>query len=323
MTKNCFCFSVIYLHRLELHSFENAVACCKLFEEFGLPAAVKECQEYMKQPVEVTIDNAIPLYEMYLDVPERSDIVQQCVDLFSAKTLAVLKSVGFSRAHAKTIAFIFDQPLLNIDSELDLLNILRDFAEMHGALPAHNTDGNDQKFKELVKPALEKIHLMALDPRDIVKSESLVLLLTKDEIAGLLAHKFVAKNPLFKFPVGFSLCNVDRGGCENPQFQDAEDLRFLSPDAGFAYTAEIDSQITETPKITQHSVDWTPSKVSQGKAVEVGETSDEGTMEPGNPIGNSTLDSEAFAGEENTGESFYTKIYSKTAIIFILNFVSD
>ncbi|XP_063707955.1 uncharacterized protein LOC134836700 isoform X1 [Culicoides brevitarsis] len=284
---------VIYLHRLELYSFENAMICSKVFEDFGLAAAVKECQAYLKQPIEITTENAITLFEMNREVPERAETVEECIKLFCFQTHEILKSVGFSRAHASTLAFIFDLPHLTIDSELDLVNALCQFAEMHGALPAHNEDGREDHFKELVRPALEKVHFLALTPKEVVKSAAIRALLSDAEVAGLLATLICPENELYKLPEGFSTATNDRGFAKCPRFADASHETTLP---GFANTAEIDSQLTE--KTAQGSVDWTPSKImAQGDD----ETSGAGTLETGNPIGlNSTQDSSVFAAENET-----------------------
>lgn len=289
---------------MELNSFQTALACSKVFMEFGLPSAVKQCEEYLKHPVNITVDNAISLYEM-----DRPDFVEKCLKYFASNTRQVLESVAFSRARLDTILAIFDLPKLNISSELDLLDVLRNFAEMHGALPSHAIDGNESRFTELVKPALEKVRLMTLTAKDIVSSESVRSLFTNEQILGVLANLIVPENTLFKVPEGVSLCKEYRGEQLDDQscgqFSDFVQSTINESSVEIlANTAEINSQLYETPKSSQqsntqeHSVDWTPNKVQnlQSKS-EVTQTPEN----VGTPIGNSTIDSTVFVEEvDNT-----------------------
>lgn len=299
------------MHRLEIDSVQTALQCAKVFDDFGLTTAVKECEEYLNHPININVENAIALYELNRQCIERSEVIEECLKLFASNTRAVLTSVAFSRARLETILTIFDLPKLSINSETDLLDALRDYAEMHGALPSHTVDGNDGRFTELVKPALAKVRLLTLAPKDLVSNESVRDLFTDQQIICVLANLIVPENPLYKLPEGVSLCKTNRAVVEDEsylQFRDFVETTNGSSVQILADTAQIDSQIYETPKTSvyenrsgqESSVDYTPSKVQGLQKKLSNGTEIAGEADVGTPIGNSTADSSVFVARDDT-----------------------
>lgn len=284
--KNAF-YRVIYLHQLELNSFSTALECCKIFEYFGLPSAVKQCQEYLKQPVKV--ENAITVYEINVDVGGDPVAVQECLKLFASNTREVLKTVAFSRAQLCTILTIFDMPKLNIESEIDLADALHNFAEMHNALPVA---GNEGRFTELVKPALEKIRLLTLTAKALVSSNSIRALYTNEQVLGVLANLIVPDGNMFELPEGISPCKENRfDKLDDASFAQYSELVESTKNESSVEILANTAQI-ETPKTNnqESSIDWTPAKVQNGrKQIDLTETP--GASDVGTPIGNSTADS--------------------------------
>lgn len=308
------------MHSFQIDSIQTAIDCSKLFENFGLPHAVAQCMEYLHHPTVIDANNAITLYEMNLPTKDNNaETVAKCLNVFSTDTRAVLKSVAFSRAHLDTIQTIFDLPKLNIQSELDLLDALCEFAEMHGALPPHNTDGNADRFAELVAPVLSKIRLMTIFPTDIVKSHSVRSLLTDYQILSILVNNITPENSLYKLPGEISTCKTTRNVETNvnlSQFSDADDGSSVQI---LADTAQIDSQICETPKgngtgrNVSVSIDWSSSKIQDVRHKD-------GSAKVGTPNGNSSHDSSIVLIEANSTLGEPNKFFFYRKFVYFLCF---
>lgn len=203
------------MNEFQIESFRTAVVCSKVFQEYGLPVpAVKECFEYMNHPVNLTVQNAITLYEANLMTSMGNPaIIENCLKIFSTDTLGVLYSVAFTKARLETILTIFDLPQLNISSEIKLMEVLWCYAKRHGALPTHNyLYGNDARFEEMVKPALAKIRLLTVPPEELMQSMSLPYLLTDHQVLCIIANPFVPLHlsGFYKVPDEISSCRTSR-----------------------------------------------------------------------------------------------------------------
>uniref|UniRef100_A0A336M9K0 CSON007439 protein n=1 Tax=Culicoides sonorensis TaxID=179676 RepID=A0A336M9K0_CULSO len=288
----------IYLHRFELDSIVTALKCKQIFQEFDIPPAVQQCNLYLSNPSNINCNDAITVFELN---PQNKD----CLEIFANNTRDVLTSVAFSRARLSTILTIFSLPELNIATELDLLDALFQYAQMHGALPGHNTDGNDERFKELVQPAISKIRFMTLNPVDFMGSEAVRALLSDQQIVNIVGNLLVANSEWYPLPK--DICPIKESRIID---NDQSRLRFGDVDMTtessvevLADTAEINSQMSVTPSTpmtsknhNSSSIDWTTSKMqglnmndSNGK--KDNETSEEIIVEPDMPIGSSTMDS--------------------------------
>lgn len=183
------------MHKLDFTNIASLPTYEKVFEEYGLYATAQQCLEQ--------ITGAISVYEATEKTRQNSDILDECLGIFRAHTKNILSSDTFLRAKPETVVDIFALPELSIDSELDLLRALEEYAVQNNALPEHNPGGNQKRFIEMVQPALCHIRFCILTPSDVM-CPAAKSLLSQDEILGILSMLLDPENRMFSYPDRFS-----------------------------------------------------------------------------------------------------------------------
>lgn len=200
-------FRVIYLQRFDLESINSIYAIAKLFEEYGLQSAARECYENTNE--NITTESAISIYEATDESPDNVNIILGCIYVFQTHTRDILASESFCNAKPETVVKIFEQPELCISSELDLLVALECYAGVNNALPEH-VGGNRDRFCDLVQPALCHIRFYTLTPHQLLKCTAAKTLLSKEEFLGVIANLVTIENIIYEYPKDFSHSVVNR-----------------------------------------------------------------------------------------------------------------
>ncbi|KAJ2938389.1 hypothetical protein O0L34_g13313 [Tuta absoluta] len=224
----------IYTDKTIIDDAESAVELYKAAHKYMLDDLEKVCLKILVSGLNP--DNVCHVYE-FACLFDKKELESMCLEMFSEKTLLVLKSSSFKNASAKTVKKIVSLNDLNINGEIDLYNALLEYVNNYkqnynnenlGCSPnmeqkqdnkeTNNEDthsefsrniamnSNIQNFEEtrkILHGIIEEIRFLTMSAADLAKICQNNVLLTKNEWLAIFSNAF-SHNSCLRMPKGFS-----------------------------------------------------------------------------------------------------------------------
>jgi len=206
----------IYTDRINLTSFDQACELCYGAKKYMLPHLVEECTKYLWS--DLYPKNACRAYE-FAKLFEEPILMEKCLNIISNQTQEVLSESSFDDVELSTILTVFDQDVLNIQSELELFTAVTRYANRHnqssGAkVPrldgiAGNPSNEPSNRHPTLRDALMKIRFLTLTPQEFAEGPATSNLLSENEKFAMLMN---ISSPTTNVPMpgGFSTSRVQR-----------------------------------------------------------------------------------------------------------------
>ncbi|KAI5636569.1 BTB/POZ domain-containing protein [Phthorimaea operculella] len=203
----------IYTDNIVLNSYNDA---CNLYRAahyllmFHLKAA---CKAYLVNSI--SAETVLRIYE-FAESYDEKDLMQKCMKVMQKETPSILERVGKSPESPKieTLMKLFVQPDLNVDSEIDLIRAVDRWArqkqqaktyQLDEVEDAQNTAKDSRlndKARLMLRPVLQKIRFLTIDPDDFVQYDMTHLLSTSDLLA--ISYNLLSRQSVLPMPAGFT-----------------------------------------------------------------------------------------------------------------------
>uniref|UniRef100_A0A1B6H096 BTB domain-containing protein n=1 Tax=Cuerna arida TaxID=1464854 RepID=A0A1B6H096_9HEMI len=164
----------IYTDQVEFESCAHACAVYSAATKYLLPYLEEYCIKYLLG--NITANSACELFEFAL-FHDNSEIKDTCLKVFQNDTQGVLKSAGFLESEFSTVLTIFEQPKLELDSELELFQGLKEWTDAE----AGRLGVNVESLSTSVTEALSKIRFLMMTAEEFTGGPALSPLLTSEE----------------------------------------------------------------------------------------------------------------------------------------------
>lgn len=194
-----------------MDTIDKACELCYAAKKYMLPHVVQTCTNFLFK--DLCPKNACRAYE-FAKLFEEPRLMKNCLDLMCSQTMNVLEDPTFEEADVRTIMTIFEQEVLNIDSELSLLLALKRYAERHcpdtqddssaGDGPSEEPSAetqDDQRERMHIREALKRIRFLTLTPQEF--AENSISLMTQAESYAIIMN-ISSRNASVPMPEGFS-----------------------------------------------------------------------------------------------------------------------
>ncbi|XP_063824496.1 BTB/POZ domain-containing protein 3-like [Ostrinia nubilalis] len=162
---------------------------------YQMPHLLKKCCEYISQ--NLTVKNVLQAYSFANDSNDAEDLKKKCETMMRTETKAVLADSSFEEACLDVVVALFSQEVLEIDSELDLLEAADRYAKHISKCDYANKDLS-------IRSILEKIRFLSLTPEEFEKGRASTTILASSEACAILAN-IASDKTTVPFPEGFSL----------------------------------------------------------------------------------------------------------------------
>lgn len=212
----------IYTDRINLTSFDQACELCYGAKKYMLPHLVEECTKYLWS--DLYPKNACRAYE-FAKLFEEPILMEKCLNIISNQTQEVLSESSFDDCELTTILTVFDQDVLNIQSELELFTAMTRYANRYNqtagakvprldgiANVCHEPNARDPKLRD----AIMKIRFLTLTPQEFAEGPAASNLLTESEKFAILMN-ISSPSTTVPMPGGFSTSRVQRLHNRNPR----------------------------------------------------------------------------------------------------------
>lgn len=212
----------IYTDKINLTSFDQACELCYGAKKYMLPHLVEECTKYLWS--DLYPKNACRAYE-FAKLFEEPILMEKCLNIISNQTQEVLSESSFDDVELSTILTVFDQDVLNIQSELELFTAITRYANRHNqtagakvprldgiANASHESNSRDPKLRD----ALMKIRFLTLTPQEFAEGPAASNLLNESEKFSILMN-ISSPSTTVSMPPGFSTSRIHRLHNVNPR----------------------------------------------------------------------------------------------------------
>ncbi|KAF5300321.1 hypothetical protein FQA39_LY11178 [Lamprigera yunnana] len=230
----------IYTDKINLTSFDQACELCYGAKKYMLPHLVEECTKYLWS--DLYPKNACRAYE-FAKLFEEPILMEKClnvsfdvlyciilylIQIISNQTQEVLSESSFDDVELSTILTVFDQEVLNVQSELELFTAITRYANRHNqsagakvprldgiASVSHESNNQDPQLRD----ALMKIRFLTLTPQEFAEGPAASNLLTESEKFAILMN-ISSLSTTVPVPAGFSTSRTRRLQNRNPRQYD-------------------------------------------------------------------------------------------------------
>lgn len=158
-------------------------------------------------------------------------------------------------------------------SELELLAALALYAKHNKALPSHcSTEDaenvNQEKFNASIWPALQMIRFAAVSTRDFLHFPEIKLLLTPQQILGIVCEQIDRNISTFSLPEGFSIETVSRGMSENRPVRSIRSN--LSSYSGHSGRTDMISEFSQPTSDIANGINPNTDQIANSTGVNIG-----------------------------------------------------
>ncbi|KAF2883941.1 hypothetical protein ILUMI_22233 [Ignelater luminosus] len=203
----------IYTDRINLTSFDQACELCYGAKKYMLPHLVEECTKYLWS--DLYPKNACRAYE-FAKLFEEPILMEKCLNIISNQTQEVLSESSFDDVELSTILTVFDQDVLNVQSELELFTAVTRYANRHNQCAAGNPSNEASTRHPTLRDAIMKIRFLTLSPQEFAEGPATSNLLTEPEKFAILMN-ISSPSTTVPMPGGFSTSRVRRLQNRNPR----------------------------------------------------------------------------------------------------------
>lgn len=188
----------IQWEEIDLQDVSEAFVLIELSRKYEIPDLEDICQQFLGNNCDPK--NACVIFEQAKQL-EINGLVDKALTVIKAQTQKVFGSPAILNSKLDTIMTILDQDTLSIDSEMEVFEMVREYAA-HNGLKV-DIIGDEGDLSELVK----KIRFMAVTPTDFALKPLLSDLLTARQKNAIIGKLLLPQDASHAFPIGFTLKN--------------------------------------------------------------------------------------------------------------------
>lgn len=183
----------IYSQKIVLQSVDLAFELAKCAHSLDLVCIRDNCLNYISKSL--TMEMVIKIFDHFIntstDVNNNFDnnFLKYFLDVIKSHTKILLNCTEFLCIKPSSVAQIFSEPELNLNTEIELVAALHKYAHAHDATPNFNEleDPKNKKFEELIVPALKHIRFLTI-PLWEIYHKSVEALLPPKVMLAITAH---------------------------------------------------------------------------------------------------------------------------------------
>lgn len=192
----------IYTNQLKLIDIDEAKDLYYCAKKYMMPALAKQCSDYIRSVL--SIERICKIYEFAV-LYEEPQLLIDCINLIRTRTREILTHPNWKDAPETTVSFLFEQNILNLDSEIDLYRALVLWSRAECERKFGCT--NKESMRKVSDNFITKIRFLTLTAEQFAAGPGDTEILTEKEVLAILMNILHVKVDM---PEGFDVATAPR-----------------------------------------------------------------------------------------------------------------